>query len=847
MLSVAMKQLLARKRRLTGVVVAVGLGVAFLAGALTLGDTLNANFSQLFSTATSGISVVVRGATAVGEGAAARAPIPVSLVATVRRVPGVAAAQPSITGTAVLLGSDGKAVGGLGPPRSGGNWISDPALTPYRLAAGRAPQGLHEVVIDRGASTTGKLPIGSVTTVLTPAPVRVRVVGLATFGTADSFGGAPYTAFSLAGARRYLTTKPGEVSGIEVSAEPGVSPDTLVSRIDRVLPPGATAVSGAELTQENLNDLNSEFLSALRIFLVIFAGIALLVAAFSIASTFGILVAQRTREAALLRTVGASRRQVLTGVLAEALAVGTAGSILGLLGGLGIAELLKGLFDGFGFALPAAGLVVSPASVIVSLVAGIVVTAGVGIIPAVRASRVAPLEALRESAAETAGPPRRRTVTGLALVAAGLAAVLAGLSGTGNGVLAVVGLGAAVMTSGFVVLGPVVARPVTGALGRPLAAWRGVTGTLARRSSQRNPRRTAAAATALAIGVAVVTLFTVYAASLRAADVAGVSDAFTGDVAISPGGFGGGGGLSPALAQAVSKVPGVRTVSGVAQGQAEVGGQSSTVTAVVPATVGQVLDLHPVAGSVSRLTRSQIAVSQVEANDKGWHMGSRVGLVLPDGTRTTVTVAAIYTSRDLVGDTVLPISLWAPHTLQLTASVIFVKLAPGVSEPAAQAAITGIAASYGKPDVADHAAFVASAGKPVSTFLGLVYVLLALAIVIAVFGIANTLSLSVYERTREIGLLRAVGQTRAQIRSMVRLESVLVSVFGTVGGLGLGTFLGWALARAGGKAEGLAMFALPVSQLVIIVILGAVAGIVAAIRPGRRAARLPLLAAIATE
>jgi len=851
MLSVTMRQARAHTRRLAGVIVAVGLGVAFLAGALTLGDTLSANFSQLFSTATAGTSVVVRSATTVGGGATGpRPPVPASLAATVRAVPGVAAAQPSITGATELLGSDGTAIGGLGPPRSAGNWISDPALTPYRLAAGRAPRGLHEVVIDRAAATAGKLPIGSVTTVLTPSPVRVRVVGLATFGTADSFGGAPYTAFSLAGAQRYLTTRPGEVSAIEVSAAPGVSPAILASRVGRVLPPGVQAISGAELAQQNLSDISSDFLAALRIFLVIFAGIALLVAAFSIASTFGILVAQRTREAALLRTVGATRRQVFTGVLAEALIVGAAGSVLGLLGGIGIAELLKGLFDRFGFALPAAGLVVSPASVVIALLTGVMVTAGVSIVPALRASRVAPLEALRESAAEPAAAPRRRGLAGIVLVAAGLAAVFAGLRGSGDGVLTVVGLGAVALTAGVVALGPVVASRVTGALGRPLAGWRGVTGTLARRSAQRNPRRTAAAATALAVGVAVVTLFTVYAASLRAADVSGAGDAFTGDIAISARGFGGGGsggGLPAALAGPVSRVPGVRTVSGLATGQAVLGGRPAAVTAVVPATIGQVLDLHPVAGSVGRLAPDQIAVSQVEADDRGWHAGSRVGLVLPDGTKATVTVAAIYTARTLVGDTVLPVSLWAPHALQLTASVIFVKLAPGANEAAAQAAITRAVAGYGKPAVAGHAAFVASAGKPVATFLGLVYVLLALAIVIAVSGIANTLALSVHERTREIGLLRAVGQTRRQAASMIRLESVLVAAFGTAGGLALGSFLGWALAQAAARAEGLAQFTVPAGQLAVIAVLGGTAGIIAAARPARRAARLPVLAAIAAE
>jgi len=828
----------------------VTLGVAFLAGALTFGDTLSANFSRLFSTATAGTSAVVRSTSATGTGViGTRAPIPAALVRTVRSVPGVADAQPAITGSAVLLGAGGKAVGGLGPPRSGGNWISDPALTPYRLAAGRAPRGLHEVVINEGAATAGKLRLGSVTTVLTPSPVRVRVVGLATFGRAAGFGGATYTAFSYPGAARYLARglPPGRVSTIQVSAAPGVSPAVLVSRLNRVLPRGVQAISGAELTSENLSDLNSGFLSALRILLVIFAGIALLVAAFSIASTFGILVAQRTREAALMRALGATRGQVFRGVLAEAVAVGAAGSVLGTAAGLGIAELLKGLFDSVGFALPAGGLAVRASSIAVSLLTGIIVTVAVSLVPAVRASRVPPLEALRESAAEPGGVPRRRVLAGAALLALGLGTVLAGLQATGTQVLSVTGLGAVAVILGMAALGPAAARPVTGLLGRPLAAWRGVAGTLAVRSATRNPRRTSAAASALMIGVAVVTLFTVYAASLRSALVTGVSDSFTGNIAITSGEFAGRGGMSPALAQAVSRVPGVTAVSGLTSGQAEVGGRSATVTAVVPATIGQVLDLHATAGSVGGLGRQQIAVSQIQATDHGWRLGSPVRLVLPDGTRTTATVGAVYSSRNLVGDYVLPLSLWAPHTAQLTASAIFVKLAPGASQAAAQRAVTRVAASYGKPAVASRASYVADAGKSVNTFLAIVYALLALAIVIAVSGIANTLSLSVYERTREIGLLRAVGQTRPQLRSMVRLESVVVSAFGTVGGLALGGFLGWALAVAGARSSGLTTVSFPPTQLLIIAVLGCAAGVIAAIRPARRAARMPLLAAIAVE
>ena len=297
----------------------------------------------------------------------------------------------------------------------------------------------------------------------------------------------------------------------------------------------------------------------------------------------------------------------------------------------------------------------------------------------------------------------------------------------------------------------------------------------------------------------------------------------------------------------MARLPGVRSVSGLASGQAQVGGQSAAVTAVPPATIGQVLDLHATAGSVGRLRGDQIAVSSIEAADRHWHPGSAVSLVLPDGSRRTVFVAAVYTSRNLVGNYVLPLSLWAAHTPQLTASAIFVKLVPGTGEAAAQRAITRAVAGDGRPAVDSRAAYVASAGRAVSTVLGIVYALLVLAIVIAVSGIANTLSLSVYERTRETGLLRAVGLTRPQLRSMVRLEAVLVSMFGTAGGLLLGGFLGGALAEAGARSSGLTTVSFPAAQLIVIALLGGAAGVAAAIRPGRRAARLPVLRVIAAE
>ena len=854
MITITLKGLWARKRRLVGTLVAVFLGVSFLAGALALSDTLGANFDTLFANANAGTDAVVRSTTALGSGPRApRTLIPASLVGQIGAIPGVADAQPSITGDGQLIGSDGKVIGGIGPPRIAGSWISDAALNPYHLVSGRAPEADNEVVINRGAAKTGKLTPGQTTTVQTPQPVTVRIVGIATFGTADGFGPATYTGFSLAGAERYITGRPGQLTSIAVKAAPGVSQDTMVSRIQAVLPPGIEAITGAQLTQDNVDNVNSSFLDTLRIFLLVFAGIALLVATFSISNTFSILTAQRTREAALLRAIGASRRQILGSVVVEAVAVGTVASALGVLGGLAIAGLLKGLFDSFGFALPAGGMVVTAGSILTALVVGVVVTVAAGLLPAVQASRTAPLAAMRETTVQVA-PTSRRRLAGLALAAVGTAVILVGLTGSGNGVLTPVGLGAVALLVGMVVLGPVAARPASAIIGWPAARLRGLPGVLAQGNAMRNPRRTSAAATALMVGVAVVTLFTVFAASLKTSMNEGVAGSFQGDLAITPSGFGGGGGggLSPQLAAAAAQLPQVQVATGLGTGSgrgddARIAGRSKKVSVVDPSQVGAVLDLHMVGGSLAGLGANQLAVSQREADDHHWQVGTPLPVTFPDGSTSSLAVGAIYQSRDLAGDYVLPQAAWSPHAVQTVDSAIFVKLQPGVSTAAGVTALRQVAASNGSPTVQDHHAFVTSAGGAINTVLGIVYVMLALAIVIALFGIANTLSLSIFERTRELGLLRALGETRQQLRATLRWESVIIALFGTVGGLGLGVFLGWALAEAVNIAQGIATFTAPPAQLVVILLVGGLAGILAALRPARRAARLPMLAAIATE
>jgi putative ABC transport system permease protein len=348
------------------------------------------------------------------------------------------------------------------------------------------------------------------------------------------------------------------------------------------------------------------------------------------------------------------------------------------------------------------------------------------------------------------------------------------------------------------------------------------------------------------VGVAIVTLFTVYAASLKTASDNGVKGSFNGDIAVTSGSFGPGT-LSPELATAIGGLPGVRTATGISEGQALIAGKAQQVSSVDPARIGDVLDLHPAAGSIATLGDGKIAVSQHEASNRGWHLGTVLPATMPDGATMRLSIGAIYTSRDLTGDYVVPLSLWTAHNRQVVDSVVFVKLAPGTDLGAAKAAVTTASAAYGQPTVSDRAAFVASAGQGVNLVLGIVYVLLALAVLIAVLGIANTLSLAIHERTREIGLLRAVGETRRQLRSMIRLESVILSVFGVVGGLALGTFLGWGLSQATNVAQGFATFTLPVTRIGTILVLGALAGILAAVRPARRAARMPVLTAVATE
>ncbi len=623
-----------------------------------------------------------------------------------------------------------------------------------------------------------------------------------------------------------------------VHAAPGVSDAELRDRIASVLPRGVEAITGQQLTDERIDNISSTFLDLLRAFLVVFAGIALVVATLSINNTFTITVAQRTRELALMRAVGASRRQVRASVAIEGLVVGAVAAAIGAVAGLGVAGLLKGLFDSFGFALPAGGLTIHPSALLIGFGAGTIATFVAAQLPARRASSVAPLAALHQASAEAGGFGLTRVLVGAGILVAGAVGATIGAT---SGAFLPAGLGGLALVVGTLFVAPVLLPPVARAIGAVLRRVRGVSGMLAEENARRNPRRSAATATALVIGVAVVSLFTLFTASLGATLDEQVRSGITADLVVSTPSFGGGR-LSTDVAGDIGDLPEVERAVGLGGGSVRVDGSTEDVIATDLAALPGVMDVHAVDGSLTSVGDRQIATSESHAADEHWQVGTPVTLTFAGGARVPVTVGAVYADADLLGGVVVPAALWDAHTVQPTDGTVLVTTAPGVSEAAARHALSPIADRNGG-DVQDLAEYADASTGGLDTLLNIVYVMLALAIVIALLGIANTLSLAVYERRTELGLLRAVGETRRQVRSMLRLESVILATFGTVLGLGLGGVLGYVLFAT--VSDG-GTFSVPPVPIVVIAVLGAAAGVLAALRPARRAARLPILESIAT-
>ena len=836
----------AHKRRLFGTFMAVLIGVGFLSGTLILGDTLRANFDKLFKAGYAGVDLVVRperDKSGDDNGFAAKT-LPASLADEIAKVPGVRVAHAEVTTFGQVLDHNGEPLGGNGPPTLAANWDPDDRLNPYHLIKGRAPVGPDEVILDDETLDKGKLKVGGNATVLLPQQLQVKIVGVAQFGDGSSAVGVTYAFFSDAGTAAHLTREPGTANQIMGAADRGVTEEQLLARVKPVIGSGNEVLTGTAAADEAVDGINKDFLGFLTTFLVVFAGIAVFVASFSIYNTFSIIVAQRSRENALMRAIGATRSQVLQATMVEALVIGIVASVTGLFAGIGVASGLKATFSAFGLGLPAGGLTILTSGVVISLVVGVVVTLGAAIIPARRGSRVRPIEALRASALEAEVPRRRRAVLGTVLAVVGVAVLLWAVLAEPKDPINYAGPAAFLILVSMLVLGPVIARPVAGLIGLPMARLGGITGELSRENAVRNPRRTASTAAALLVGVAIVVLFSVFIASLKSLVTDTVDKTFGGDLVISRGGFGIPS-LPPELAGQVAGLDGVDRAVGYSVTQVSIDGKDADFygAADVPA-LSRMLDLDVAAGSATRFGPTDIGISQSTADTEGLGVGDRVKVRYGDGTEQRPTVSLIYRNADIVGPYLLPRAATAPHSAFDADAVVFVALERGTSFAEARKEIRPLTNAVGKPKIEDREEYTASVSANLDQLLGLIVVLLALAIVIAAMGIANTIALSVHERTRELGLLRAVGTTQRQLRRMVRWEAVIVSTFGTVGGVGLGIGLGWALARTALAESQSTPFALPVPTLVVILVVGIVIGVLAAVRPSYRAARMDVLDAV---
>jgi putative ABC transport system permease protein len=845
------KGLIAHKLRLVATALAVTLGVAFMAGTLVLTDTVTKTFDDLFGDIYQGTDAVVRG-TAVFDGGVdvgqQRGRVDESLLATVQALPGVAHAQGSVFGYARLVGSDGKALGhpASGAPTIGMNWSQSPRLNPFHLIEGRGPRQDNEVVIDALSARQGSLDVGDTTTVLVQGPpLRVRISGIAKFGSADSPGGTNVTLFRSTVAQR-LIAEPGKFDSIFIVGDPGLTQRQLVETVTAVLPSGSEAVTEATITKETQDEAR-ESLAFFRTFMLVFAIVALLVGGFMIFNTFSITVAQRTRENGLLRALGASGRQVLASVLLEALAVGVIASLLGLAAGYAVAVGLAQLLSAMGFmSLPLSSMAFTINTVIVSLAVGIGVTLLAAVSPARKAGKVPPIAAMQHGAVGSTGyGSKRRMFVGGGVLLVGLGALLTGLFGTVDRAVMVVGVGVLLIFFAVSILGRSVSMPLSRFIGAPLPRLRGVTGELARENAMRNPVRTAATASALMIGVGLVGFISIFISSTKASQAEAINTSFTGDIVVSSGG-GLSGGVDPTLAQHLNALPEVAYATGMRQGFAEVAGKVTIVMGVNTATAFDAMNIQPIHGSPAALSRYAIAVSEDVAKEDGLSVGDVVPVAFKDTGAQQLRVAMIYREDAVAGSYLLGMPTYDANFKTHFDQQVIVKQSPDVTKEQALSAVERAAKPYAGVDVLDRAGFISQMGQPLDQMLALVYALLALAIIIALLGIANTLALSIFDRIREIGLLRAVGMTRPQLRSAIRWESVIIALQGTALGLMLGLFFGWAMVRAL-EDEGLTVFRVPYASIIAIVVLAALAGMLAAIGPSRRAAKLDVLRAIASE
>jgi putative ABC transport system permease protein len=918
---VTVKGLVAKKLRFVATALAVILGIGFMSGTLILTDTIKKTFDNLFASVNKGTDAVVRGQkilTLPFGGGDLRRNVPETLIARIEGVPGVAAAEGGVTLHVQIIGRDHKAVGNprQGAPTFGFNWNTVPALNPFQLQpGGRAPRSDDEIVIDRGSAGKGHLIVGDRTPIITRIsdgkhPKTYRIVGIAKFGSADSPAGASVTLFTLHEAER-ISGDPGQLDAISVVAKSGVSQDELRTRLTAALPQQRLdVITGAAFTKQNQSDIEKN-LSFFNVALLAFAAIALIVGVFVIYNSFSIIIAQRTRELALLRAIGATGGQVLRSVLVESAVVGAVASAVGLLAGIGLASGLKALLGVIGFEIPGGSTVLATRTIVVSLVLGTAITVLSALIPARRAARVPPIAAMRDVAVERTRGFARRAAIGVLVMLIGIGITFLGLYANLDNHLLIVGGGIFLLVAGAFVTGPVLTKPVSslvgnrgfagfvvlvGALGvlggvallvmgiakvTPAAIIGGpvlvgagallfvtgraaftMVGGLARENARRNPRRTAVTAAALMIGVGLVGFITIFGASAKASVRQTVSGSWKADYFVFAGSFSPQQtvGVPTAVAAEIGKLPIVSAATGISASYVSIDGvhaagetafrptkaamTAHSVAGADTAELPQLLDTDVRSGSIGAIGSDGIGVQLDLARSNHWRVGDVLRVRTTRVTRA-LTIRAIYGLKNQ-SETLVNRAVFTQSFPQVKDLIVYIKVRPGVTEAAARKAIGPDVKPYANAQLLDRGQFIGQLEKQIDQFVNLIYAMLFLAVIISAIGIVNTLALSIFERTRELGLMRAVGMTRAQLRGAIRWEAVIIAMFGTAIGLALGLFAGWAF-YVSLADQGFNRFAAAPEQLLIVVGVASVLGVFAGAWPALRASRLDILQAIATE
>jgi len=854
MLRVALKGLAGRKVRALLTAVAIVLGVAMISGTYILTDTINNGFNTIVVNSYKNADVIVSGQAAFKNtnGNGVETPtFPASLLPKVKALPDVAAAAGSVTSDSVkLIGKDGKVIDTGGAPSLG--FSVDPneqQFNPTQLTEGSWPSGGNEVVIDKATASGQGFQVGDTVRLQAVGPQRsFKLAGIAELAGVGSIGGATFAIFDLPTAQKVFD-KPGQLDVIRIQSKTGVSNAKLVSEIRPLLPATATVRDTNQQVNEDKKDLS--FVSFFKYILLAFAGIALFVGAFVIANTLSITIAQRMREFATLRTLGASRRQVLWSVVIEAFVIGVLGSILGLFLGLGLAKVLNKLFVIFGIDLPQGQTVFATRTVIVSILVGTIVTLIASVRPARRATRVPPIAAVREgSVLPVSRFAKYGPVTALAILLVAVALVAIGSLGSGLGAglrLLMIGIGVLLLFFGVSMNAARIVRPLAAVLGAPARAIGGAPGILARDNATRNPARTASTASALMIGLALVTFVAIFGQGVFKSFEDAVDQLFVADYAVTATNT-----FTPidvAAGKSLLGKPGVSDVTAIRAGSAHFLGSDHDLTAVEPnAETGIRIDWTAGGHSVpGRLGSDGFFTDSDYAKSKHLHVGSVVSLEFPSGKRVNVRLIGIYEKPNggsPFGDATISTTLFDKYIPRPRDEMVLINTPDGVSD-ANTATLEDDVQGFADAKVQTRDEFKANFIKPIKKILNLLYALLALSVIVSLVGIINTLVLTVYERTREIGMLRAVGMTRRQVRMMIRYESIVTALMGAVLGIAVGVFLA-ALVTHALSDQGI-VFAIPWMQLVYFVLAAIIVGILAAVIPARHAARLNVLRALQYE